>query len=215
MKKGVVNTNSTATINVVNKAKVVVSGVLHENLKKQYDAVLALDEDENAKKAFYAELRTKRYSPDDINSDTIADDIAFIDDTNYLEKYKQTQQLLKDQASKAVVLEKELEQERREKEDLKAKIDGFEEYVRKEEHKKYNNAIIEARQHTSPLKVILKYYIWVVNIIIIAAFVVPSVFFMEHNWVNISAIAGFYVSIAVIINNFFKSKKRRFLELYS
>lgn len=30
---------------------------------------------------------------------------------------------------------------------------------------------------------------------------------MEHNWVNISAIAGFYVSIAVIINNFFKSKK--------
>lgn len=215
LKKGVVNTNSTATINVVNKAKVVVSGVLHENLKKQYDAVLALDEDENAKKAFYAELRTKRYSPDDINSDTIADDIAFIDDTNYLEKYKQTQQLLKDQASKAVVLEKELEQERREKEDLKAKIDGFEEYVRKEEHKKYNNAIIEARQHTSPLKVILKYYIWVVNIIIIAAFVVPSVFFMEHNWVNISAIAGFYVSIAVIINNFFKSKKRRFLELYS
>lgn len=207
LKKGVVNTNSTATINVVNKAKVVVSGVLHENLKKQYDAVLALDEDENAKKAFYAELRTKRYSPDDINSDTIADDIAFIDDTNYLEKYKQTQQLLKDQASKAVVLEKELEQERREKEDLKAKIDGFEEYVRKEEHKKYNNAIIEARQHTSPLKVILKYYIWVVNIIIIAAFVVPSVFFMEHNWVNISAIAGFYVSIAVIINNFFKSKK--------
>ena len=113
LKKGVVDTNSTATINVVNKAKIVVSGLLHDNLKRQYDAVLLSDEDENAKKAFYAELRTKRYSPDEINSDTIADDIAFIDNTNYLEKYKQTQLMLKNQAVKAEILEKALEQEKK------------------------------------------------------------------------------------------------------
>ena len=73
LKKGVVDSNGSATINVVNKAKTIVSGLLHDNLKKQYEAVLASNEDEKTKKAYYAELRIKRYSPDSINSDTIVD----------------------------------------------------------------------------------------------------------------------------------------------
>ncbi len=219
LKKGVVDTNSTVTINVINKAKTVVSGLLHDNLKKQYDAVLALDEDENTKRAYYADLRSKRYSPDEINGDTIAEDIAFIEDPNYLEKYKQSQQILKSQAAKVEVLEKELEQERTEKAELEGKMDVLERYVKNEKRRKLSNAISEARRKIGPRRVFFKYYIWLLNIMLLAAFVVPSVFWMTCNWVNIATVIGTYIAVVALVNTFFKNKKakirQRFQKKYS
>ena len=207
LKKGVVDTNSTATINVVNKAKTIVSGLLHDNLKKQYDAVLASDEDENSKKAFYAELRTKRYFPDEINSDTIGDDIAFIDDTNYLEKYKQTQLMLKNQAAKAESLEKALEVEKKEKDELKRKVETFDEYVKEEEKRKFKNAVASARRRIGLRRFVLRIYIWIVNIFIVAIFIIPSVYCMPFTWVNFATVAALYITIASIVNAFCRKQK--------
>lgn len=174
LRKGVVGTDSSASISVVNKAKTVVSGLLYDNLKKQYDAVLASDEDETTKKAFYAELRTKRYAPDDINSETIVDDIAFIDDTDYLEKYKESQVLLKQQAARVTVLEKELEEEKAENQKTHAQLSSVLAYIASEESRKRKGAIQRARKEIRGYSFVLKCLVPVVNVLIITVFVLPS-----------------------------------------
>ncbi len=210
LRKGVVGTDSSATISVVNKAKTVVSGLLYDNLKKQYDSVLALDADENEKKAYYADLRTKRYSPDLISSETIAEDVAFIDDPNYLEKYKQTQDLLKKQAAKTVELEKELDNERQSNKDLKAQLSNVLDYVAKDEKRKMSLALVSGRRRIFPIRFILKHMVVIINLFVIAAFIIPSWSCMEVNWVNIATVGGAFVTVEGLLNGYLiKSVPRR------
>lgn len=214
LRKGVVGTDSSASISVVNKAKTVVSGLLYDNLKKQYDAVLASDEDETTKKAFYAELRTKRYAPDDINSETIVDDIAFIDDTDYLEKYKESQVLLKQQAARVTVLEKELEEEKAENQKTHAQLSSVLAYIASEESRKRKGAIQRARKEIRGCSFVLKCLVPVVNVLIITVFVLPSVFCMNPTWVNIATVVGTFIAAEVLINGWLaktKTKRRDWL----
>lgn len=208
LKKGVIDTNSSATINVVNKAKAIVSGLLQDHLKKQYDAVLALDEDDSTKKAYYADLRTIRYTPDSVNSETIAEDIAFIDDTDYVIKYEQSQELLKKQASRAAFLEDKLIQEKKEKEELKAQIHSFKEYIIAEERRKAQMAIKSARHSITFIRFIYKYYEIFFHLIITIAFILPSFLCMKKEWVNIATVGSFYIGIELLIVGFFKKRKR-------
>lgn len=201
LKKGVVGTNSSASISVVNKAKTVVSGLLYDNLKKQYDAVLAMNANDNEKKAYYADLRTKRYSPDDINSETIAEDIAFIDNADYLEKYKETQVFLKEQAERAKELECQLTQEKIEKAQLADKVRDFEKYVKKENERKVKNAYTAARERIANFRFWLKNFVWIANVLIVVAFVLPSIFCMDHNFVNLATVGGTLLAVELALNN--------------
>ena len=218
LRKGVVDTSSNATISVVNKAKTVVSGLLYDNLKKQYDAVLEMDADENAKRAIYADLRTKRYAPDDITSDTIAEDIAFIGNDDFLKEYEESQKQLKRKAEKADILETELGQEREEKKQALLKLEKLEQYVENENKRKKKEAIVKARRRISFRRFFFKYYVWIVNVLIVLAFVLPSLFCMDLKWVNIATVGGFLLAVELAINPFFcknRNKVRRlFLKKY-
>ena len=200
LRKGVVGTDSSATISVVNKAKTIVSGLLYDNLKKQYDAVLALDADENEKKAYYADLRTKRYSPDLITSETIAEDVAFIDDSNYLEKYKQAQELLRNQAAKTVELEKELENEKQSNKELKAQLSNVLDYVAKDEKRKMCLALAASRRRILPIRIFLKNIVVFIGLLVLAAFIIPSWLCMEVNWVNITTVGGSCITVEGLLN---------------
>lgn len=204
LRKGVVDTNSIATISVVNKAKTIVSSLLHDNLKRQYHAVLESGDDENTKKAFYAELRTRRFSPEDINSDTIVDDIAFIDETDYLEKYKETQELLKGQALRSEALETELQREKAENEILLAKVRGYEELLTIEKRNLYNKAYNNARKKIFIFRCFIKYFIVIANVFVILLFVFPSIFCMNFTWLNIIAVMGFILAVLSIMNPFIR-----------
>ena len=204
LRKGVVDTNSIATISVVNKAKTIVSSLLHDNLKRQYHAVLESGDDENTKKAFYAELRTRRFSPEDINSDTIVDDIAFIDETDYLEKYKETQELLKGQALRSEALETELQREKAENEILLAKVRGYEELLTIEKRNLYNKAYNNARKKIFIFRCFIKYFIVRANVFVILLFVFPSIFCMNFTWLNIIAVMGFILAVLSIMNPFIR-----------
>ena len=214
LRKGVVETNSSETISVVNKAKTVVSGLLYDNLKKQYDAVLAMKADDTEKKAFYADLRTKRYSPDDISSETIADDIAFIDNTDYLEKYKATQNMLKSQAAKAEELEVQLEQKKYEKDQLESKVKSLEEYVKNENDRKFKVACLAARKRIAKQRFCLKYYPWLVNILVLVAFIIPSVFCMDHNFANIATVGGTLLAVELALNSLMVKKKDKIFKYF-
>lgn len=211
LRKGVVGSDSSATISVVNKAKTVVSGLLYDNLKKQYDAVLASDEDETTKKAFYAELRSKRYAPDDINSDTIVEDIAFIDDTDYLEKYKESQNALKQQAARVFILEKELEKERNVNKKTKAQLNTVLDYIVCEERRKVKEAILKARKEVRCCQLFFSYLVTIINVLIIIIFAIPSLFFMNLTWVNFVTVGGTFIAVGSIVNGWLakNNNKRR------
>lgn len=209
LRKGVIGMSNSATISVVNKAKTVVSGLLYDNLKKQYDEVLQMDANENEKKEYYADLRTKRYTPDDITRDTITDDIAFIDDVNYLEKYKVAQTLLKNKAEKVEYLEKELEKEHKVNAELQERVDYFEQYIRAENNFKRNKAIDKAR-------VLMKFrffwvlnYVVIINIFVVLLFVIPTIFCMDFLWQNIATIVGTFISVAGVVNVVCAKMKKR------
>lgn len=209
LRKGVIGMSNSATISVVNKAKTVVSGLLYDNLKKQYDEVLQMDANENEKKEYYADLRTKRYTPDDITRDTITDDIAFIDDVNYLEKYKVAQTLLKNKAEKVEYLEKELEKEHKVNAELQERVDYFEQYIRAENNFKRNKAIDKAR-------VLMKFrffwvlnYVVIINIFVVLLFVIPTIFCMDFLWLNIATIVGTFISVAGVVNVVCAKMKKR------
>lgn len=212
LKKGVINTNSSATINVVNKAKIIVSGLLQDNLKKQYDAVSSMEDDDITKTALYADLRTKRYSPDDINSESIELDITFIDETDYVLKYKQTQEQLRSQAAKADDLEKKLKQEKTDKGKLIDRLNFLEEYIMSEEEKKKKSAISSARHRVSPYRFFFKYCEILIHLLISAAFIIPSILFMKPEWVNIATVGSFYIAVEVLLVSFLK-KRRNIIRL--
>lgn len=213
LRKGVVGTDSSATISVVNKAKTVVSGLLYDNLKKQYDTVLASDEDEKTKKAFYAELRTKRYAPDDINSETIVDDIAFIDNTDYLEKYKESQAALKQQAARVTVLEKDLEEERAENLIIHAQLNTVLAYMASEERRKRKEVIQQARKRVWGYRFIIRYLVIIVNVLISLVFFILSVFCMNLTWVNIATVVGTFIAVMVFVNGWLAKKKYKCLNM--
>ena len=210
LRKGVVGEGSSATISVVNKAKTVVSGLLYDNLKLQYDAVIAMDADDNAKKDYLANLRTKRFSPEDISSESIANDVAFIDDVNYLEKYKQTQEELKKQAKEAVELKEALKKEERKNEMLECKVNELGEYIKKEELRKFKGAVTKARKRFSMQGgAFLRNYIWLIGIFLFILFALPSVFLMDLNWVNIVAVSGAFITLCGAALNYCNKKKER------
>lgn len=209
LRKGVVGTDSSATISVVNKAKTVVSGLLYDNLKKQYDAVLASNEDETTKKAFYAELRTKRCAPDDINNETIVDDIAFIDDTDYLEKYKESQDALKKQAARVTVLEKELEEERAEKQKTNAQLQDVLAYIASEERRKVKGAMQRSRKKVWIYHFFLRHIVTIINIPVTLIFIIPSLFCMKPTWVNIATVGGTFIAVEVLINGWLANNRTR------
>ena len=209
LRKGVVGTDSSATICVVNKAKTVVSGLLYDNLKKQYDVVLSSDEDETTKKAFYAELRTKRYAPDDINNETIVDDIAFIDDTDYLEKYKESQIALKQQAARVKVLEKDLEEERAENQKTHAQLNSVLAYIANEERRKRKESVQLARKKVRGNKFIIRHLVIILNVLITLVFVLLSVFCMNLTWVNIATVGGTFITVEVLINRWLSKNKNK------
>ena len=227
LKKGVVNTDSNMTFSVVNKAKTIVSGLVHEHLIKEYDEVVNLDESEETKKAYYADLRDQRYSPDDINSDTIADDIAFINNTNYLEEYKRTQEILKKQAAKSESLEKaleeekkskqqvlekmesnareteklksQLERERNEKQTMNDRIAKLEENIAKEKVQRKKSAIEQARKKIKYARFFCRFWwLWLI-IIIVILFVVPPILWMKHEVATIYAVGGALISLVAFI----------------
>ena len=227
LKKGVVNTDSNMTFSVVNKAKTIVSGLVHEHLIKEYDEVVNLDESEETKKAYYADLRDQRYSPDDINSDTIADDIAFINNTNYLEEYKRTQEILKKQAAKSESLEKaleeekkskqqvlekmesnareteklksQLERERNEKQTMNDRIAKLEENIAKEKVQRKKSAIEQARKKIKFARFFYRFWwLWLI-IIIVILFVVPPILWMKHEVATIYAVGGALISLVAFI----------------
>ena len=212
LRKGVVGTDCSATISVVNKAKTIVSGLLNDNLRKQYTSVLEMEADESEKLAFYADLRSKRCTPDEINSETIAEDIAFIDNTDYLEKYKETQDLLRKQASKAGVLEIELEQEKAEKQRLIDKVVEFEEYVKKDNKRKMMSAINSARNRIRKKRFWLKSYAWIANVLVILAFLIPTILCMDLTWANIATVGGFFIATETVINGWLLKRKNKVRE---
>lgn len=214
LRKGVVDMSSNATISVVNKAKTVVSGLLSDNLKKQYDAVLDMTTDENAKKAIYADLRTKRYAPDDITSDTIAEDIAFIGNDDFIKEYEESQKQLKRKAEKADSLEIELAQEKEDKQHALSKLETIEKYVENENNRKKKKAVLQARRRISFKRFLFKNYIWIVNVLIVLAFVLPSLFCMELKWVNIATVGGFLLAVELAINPFFYKNRNKIRNLF-
>jgi hypothetical protein len=227
LKKGVINNGSRMTFSVVNKAKTIVSGLVHEHLKKQYDEVTNSNEDEETKKAYYADLRDKRYSPDDINSDTIADDIAFIDNKNYLEEYRRAQDFLKQQAAKSESLEKELAEEKEhkrqiieklesnvietaelktqlkreqdEKQEMNSRIIILEENIAKEKEQRKKSAIEQARKKMKYARFFYRFWwLWII-IIIVILFVVPPILWMKHEVATIYAVGGTLISLVAFI----------------
>ena len=237
LKKGVVSTDSSITFSVVNKAKTIVSGLVHDHLKKQYDEVANSGEDEETKKAYYADLRDKRYSPEKINSETVADDIAFIDNTNYLEEYKRSQERLKKQAARSESLEKELAQEKKSKQEILEKLESnateteglkaqlqkekdekqsmndriamLEENMAKENEQRKQSAVEQARRNMKGSRFFYQYGKLLFNALLVVVFVVPSVLWMECKWVNICTVAGTFFAVMLAINAFFSKRKIR------
>lgn len=227
LKKGVINHGSRMTFSVVNKAKTIVSGLVHEHLKKQYDEVTNSNEDEDTKKAYYADLRDKRYSPDDINSDTIADDIAFIDNNNYLEEYRRSQEILKQQAAKSESLKKELAEEKEHKRRILEKLESnaietaelksqlkkeqdekrsmndrillLEENIANEKVQRKKSAIKQARKKIKITRFFCRFWWLWLFIIIVILFVVPPILWMKHEVATIYGVGGVLISLVAFI----------------
>jgi len=227
LKKGVINNGSRMTFSVVNKAKTIVSGLVHEHLKKQYDEVTNSNEDEETKKAYYADLRDRRYSPDDINSNTIADDIAFIDNKNYLEEYRRSQEILKQQAARSKSLEKKKAEEEEQKRQILDKLESnaietaelktqlkreqdekqamndhiliLEKNIEKNKVQRKMSAIKQARKKIKCARFFYRlWWLWII-IIIGIIFVVPPILWMKHEVATIYAVGGGLISLVAFI----------------
>ena len=227
LKKGVVKTDGDVTFSVVNKAKTIVSGLVHEQLKMQYDEVTNSGEDDETKKAYYADLRDKRYSPEKIDSNTVADDIAFIGNANYLEEFKRSQEKLKRQAAKSESLEKELAEEKEhkrqiieklesnvietaelktqlkreqnEKQEMNSRIIILEENIAKEKEQRKKSAIEQARKKMKYARFFYRFWwLWII-IIIVILFVMPPILWMKHEVATIYAVGGTLISLVAFI----------------
>lgn len=227
LKKGVVKTDGDVTFSVVNKAKTIVSGLVHEQLKMQYDEVTNSGEDDETKKAYYADLRDKRYSPEKIDSNTVADDIAFIGNANYLEEFKRSQEKLKRQAAKSESLEKELAEEKEHKRQIIEKLESnvietaelktqlkreqdeknamnehiliLKDIIAKEKVQKKKSAIEQARKKIKYARFFCRFWwLWLI-IIIVILFVVPPILWMKHEVATIYAVGGALISLVAFI----------------
>ena len=182
-------------------------------------------------------MRNKSYSPDKISSDTITDDIAFINDPNSLEEFKRTIDRLKKQAAKSESLEKELAEEKKSKQEILEKLESnaaeteglkaqlqkekdekqsmndriamLEENIAKENEQRKQSAVEQARRNMKKSRFFYRYGKLSINAAIVAVFVVPSILWMECEWVNICTVAGTFVAVILAINAFFSKRKIR------
>ena len=232
LKKGVVATNSSMTFSVVNKAKTIVSGLVHEHLLEQYEEVTNLKETEEIKKAYYANLRNKSYSPDKISSDTITDDIAFINDPNSIEEFKRTIDRLKKQAARSESLEKELAEEKKSKQEILEKLESneaeteelkaqlqkekdekqamngriamLEENMAKENEQRKKSAVEQVRRGTRFLHFLCSNYIWLTNLLIVLIYLAIVIFWTGFDWVGVGILLG----VLSVVETFLLSSKK-------
>ena len=136
-------------------------------------------------------------------------DIAFIDDTDYLEKYKESQDALKKQAARVTVLEKELEEERAEKQKTNAQLQDVLAYIASEERRKVKGAMQRSRKKVWIYHFFLRHIVTIINIPVTLIFIIPSLFCMKPTWVNIATVGGTFIAVEVFINGWLANNRTR------
>lgn len=132
LRKGIVNQESIVTLKVISKAKSIVSGLLSESVTSNYKKIVEESKDPEEKKILYAELRSKRYAPENVTADSIEGDVSFILDKSFVDSYRETQSRLKIKAAKADETERLLGEFQQENQSLKDENKDLKELIRQQ-----------------------------------------------------------------------------------
>lgn len=119
LRKGIVNQDSIATLKVISKAKSIVSGLLTDSVTSNYKKIVKESKDPEEQKLLYAELRSKRHTPEHVTADSIEEDVSFILDNSFIENYRETQSQLKIKAARNDETERLLGESQQENQILK------------------------------------------------------------------------------------------------
>lgn len=134
LRKGIVDKSSIATFKVLFKAKSVVSSFLSESVLKSYNKIKESNEDIDVLKGYYAEIRSKRHTPENINAQNVEDDIAFVMDGDSLVKYKEEQTVLKSRALRVEEAERKLEESQSSNRDLEMENQSLKKQLRERDY---------------------------------------------------------------------------------
>lgn len=124
------NATLPSTLNVVNKARVIISSQINSSVRQRYNTIEkeigtgARTADEL--KEYYLRLRANTFSPENITADSLEDHIDFIYDDNDLENYMRNRSAeksaLKERSEKVLKLEEETKIKNKENENIKATL---------------------------------------------------------------------------------------------
>lgn len=170
LRKGIMDTKTVATFKVISKAKCIVSGLLNESVSKNYQMLKESKVAEEVHKGLYADLRSRDCAPENVNRNTIDDDLAFVNDDDYINVYQEEQSILRNKAKKADEVEKELFVSNNEKQQLKEQNVYLMNKLRQHAYEKLLKARKKAKRKfylESFFYSNLKYIIWLILIAIV------------------------------------------------
>ena len=165
LRKGIIDTKTAATFKVVSKAKCIISGLLNESVSKNYQKLKESNVPPEVHKGLYADLRSRDCAPENVNSKTIDEDLAFVNEEDYLHVYQEEQSLLKNRAQRADEIEKELKKSNDENNQLKEQNEDLKNRLRQHEYEKISIARYKAKRKfclESFFYTNAKYIIWIV-----------------------------------------------------
>lgn len=170
LRKGIMDTKTVATFKVISKAKCIVSGLLSESVSKNYQMLKESKVAEEVHKGLYADLRSRDCAPENVNRNTIDDDLAFVNDDDFINVYQEEQSILRNKAKKADEVEKELFVSNNEKQQLKEQNVYLMNKLRQHAYEKLLKARKKAKRKfclESFFYLNLKYIIWLILIAIV------------------------------------------------
>lgn len=195
LRKGILDTKTVATFKVVSKAKCIISGLLNDSVSKIYQKLKDSNVSPEVHKGLYADLRSRDYAPENVNSKTIDEDLAFVNEEDYLHAYQEEQSLLRSKAQMADEIEKELKNSNVEKRQLREQNEDLKNRLRQHE---FSN-IVKARSKAK-LKFCIeafiysnvKYFIWIVMFAVVLLFI-----FLEKKLGPFTIVSGLASIIAL------------------
>ena len=200
LRKGIVDESTIASFQVLFKAKSIVSSFLSESVVKNYKTIKESDDDPSVLKGYYAELRSKRHTPENVNAQNAQRDLAFLLEENSLDKYKEEQAALRHRAKMADIAEKELEESKRSYENLKSEFTD----LKKQLHSKNFEVLLKSRKKAKRkfcLENTLYKYSKIIIWSIIVMLILVSLYFEKDNIKSpFGIVSGLCSIIGVIIN---------------
>jgi len=191
-----------ATLDVVNKARVILSSQINSSVRNRFNTIGEQIEKgertEEELKDYYLRLRSNTYSPEEINSENIAEHISFIYTTNDLDSY------LRNKSA-----------EKSELEARKIKVNALEEVsiAQSNENKRLRDLMLtNAKKSAERLYSLYKYLALAVIILIVVCIGFLSYFLKQENDTIIATISFALLIITVVTSLITKNKINSWLK---